>query len=271
LDAKYSRRFDRRNPGCLLFLLDQSGSMSEPMAGTRAMSKADGVAHAVNDLLLTIVRRCVKDAGQSPRHYYDIGVIGYGNEALPLLTGPLTGRKLASVGEIADAVLRVEDRGEGPLPVWFEPVAKGRTAMCSALEMAGRVASGWVRAHPGSFPPIIINISDGKPTDGDPTIWSERIRKLHTNNGNVLLFNINLSSGASRPISFPAVDDDLPDDYSGLLFHMSSELPEIMREQARAMNIPIASKARGFVCNADMSAVIRALEIGTSLESLEEY
>lgn len=50
-------------------------------------------------------------------------------------------------------------------PVWIDPVAKPRTPMSEAFNRAGAVLADWVKSHPESFPPILINISDGAATD----------------------------------------------------------------------------------------------------------
>jgi hypothetical protein len=52
----------RTNPSCFLFLIDQSGSMTDlfPDKPTR---KADGVATAINGLLQNLVLRCAKEEG----------------------------------------------------------------------------------------------------------------------------------------------------------------------------------------------------------------
>ena len=55
------------------------------------------------------------------------------------------------------------------IPVWFEPVADGGTPMCQAAGEAKRIIEGWIAEHPDSFPPIVIHITDGESTDGNPT------------------------------------------------------------------------------------------------------
>jgi hypothetical protein len=79
----------------------------------------------------------------------------------------------------------------------------------------------------------------------------------------VLLFNAHLSDKLNRPIEFPATEAGLPDQYARCLFQMSSELPPKLVEAARAGGLAVAPKARGFVFNADLVAVIRFLDIGT--------
>ena len=73
----YSAEISRQNPSCFLFLIDQSGSMSDPFgAGGSSKSKADAVADAINRLLSNLVIKCAKSEGI--RDYYDVGVLGYG-------------------------------------------------------------------------------------------------------------------------------------------------------------------------------------------------
>jgi len=267
----YQRPIDRRLPGCLIFLLDQSGSMAEPIGGQPSTSKAEALADIINDLLHSIIRRCVKDPEGPPRHYYDLGIIGYGDVAKSAFGGALSDRQLASVAEIADATLRVDEHDGVLAPVWFNPVAEHRTAMCAAFDLAGQIASGWIATHQDSFPPIVLNVSDGKATDGNPAEWAQRLRGLRTADGELLLFNINLSSGARKPIAFPANAKDLPDDYSRQMFALSSPLPDFMRKHARERGMPADEGALGFVCNADISTVIQALTVGTTLEQISEY
>src|SRR5262249_27214993 len=119
----------------------------------------------------------------------------------------------------------------------------------------------WLPAHAGAYPPIVINITDGQATDVTDAALIERARcltNLFTNDGNVLLFNCHISETAGRPILFPAVENELPDAYSRLLFQMSSVMPRPMQVAAEA-----AEGARGFVFNADLPGLIQFLDIGT--------
>lgn len=274
----YERRLDRHAPGCLFFLLDQSGSMEEPVAGENR-SKSVAVAEAINNLLYELVLRCIKGESDQPRHYYDVGVIGYGANVGSAFGGNLAGRELVSIVDIANNPMRVvdsdqvsatpgQDVGTVPrrhkFPVWIDPVANQRTPMSEAFNRAGAVLADWVKSHPESFPPILINISDGAATDGDPRVWARRIASLGTKDGNVLVFNLNVSALVAAPLFCPSDPSLLQNEYASLLFEMSSLLPPYMVDLARGMNMPVAQNARGFVYNADMSAVVRFLQIGTA-------
>ena len=266
----YAKRVDRDNPACFTFLIDQSYSMTEPCAGRPNQSKAEALADAVNNLLYELVMRCVKNPAEGPRHYYDIAVIGYGGTVGPAWGGNLAGRELVSIVDIANNAMRVEERdqsttgGSVKMPVWFDATADGGTPMAAAMDQCGAMVAGWVQQHPGSFPPIVINISDGAATDGDPIAWTRRLESLSTQDGNVLVFNVNISAVQGQSIMFPSSADQLPDQYAKQMFEMSSELPGFMQEMAGMQGHAVAPGARGFVFNADITTVVNFLQIGTA-------
>jgi hypothetical protein len=272
----YEKNVDRSNPGCFLFLVDQSDSMNEVMPVNPPRSKATALAEAINTLLYELVLRCIKDPSEGPRHYYDVGVIGYGSSVGPALGGALEGEPLVSIADIANHPLRVEQRGgneaeaarRANFPVWFDTRASNGTPMCGAIDLAGSILAPWVRNHPTSFPPIVINISDGAASDGDPRAWGDRLRSLSTADGNVLFFNINLSALSGATLYFPASPSQLNDEYARVLFDMSSPLPKFMRELALEHHLPADEGSRGFVFNAGMVAVITFLRIGTATQHL---
>jgi hypothetical protein len=271
----YTAEISRANPSCFLFLIDQSGSMADPFgAGESSRRKADGVADAINRLLQNLVIKCAKEEGV--RDYYHVGVIGYGAHIGPAFSGPLAGRELVPISEIGNMPARIEERtkkvddGAGGLvdqsirfPIWFDPVANGGTPMCQALGLAREILEKWLSQHPACFPPIVINITDGESTDGDPTAAADAIRRLSSNDGEVLLFNVHLSSQRATPIAFPDTEVGLPDRFAQLLFRMSSPLPAYMRSIAQQEGYRVSEGTRGFVFNADIVAVIRFLDIGT--------
>ncbi|MCX8033411.1 MAG: VWA domain-containing protein [Thermoleophilia bacterium] len=280
----------RQDPGCIIFLIDQSGSMEEPMGGSD-YPKCVQVARLINDLLREIGLRCKKEDGV--RDYFHVGVIGYSgssaSSALQFLdrTELLDGSELLAelilpISRIADNPVRVEELSElasdgrgGHFvqkvirPVWLEPKAEGRTPMCEALRLAYRAVSQWIKLHRNSFPPIVINITDGTSTDGDPQEIANDLRSLRTSDGAALLFNIHISrSVAHRPILFPSSDEHLPGPPAKKLFAMSSILPESMRRAASQLGYSVDERSRGFAFNGDLTAVIHFLDIGTQATRL---
>ena len=266
----YSAEISRSNPTCFLFLIDQSKSMLGPLAGAGSSSKAAAVASSVNHLLYSLVLRCVW--GSSVMDRFHVGVIGYGAQVGPALGGALAGRELVPIGEVARSPLRVEQEAQTNLdgttqtvrkPIWFEPTGGGQTPMCAAFRLAASWMAGFLLEHPDCFPPVVINITDGKPNDGNPEAHAVRLQQLSSTDGNVLLFNVLLSSTAGERIEFPDSEATLPDAYSRLLFRMSSPLPEAMWSAAQEAGVYASSYTRGCVFNADLDSVVRALDIGT--------
>ncbi len=271
----YSAEISRSNPSCFLFLIDQSASMGDPFgAGEVRKKKADGVADAINRLLQNLVIKCAKAEGV--RDYYHVGVIGYGRDVKPAFSGPLAGKDLVPLSHVAEMPARIEERtkkvddGAGGLieqtikfPVWFDPVADGGTPMSRALTRALSTLKKWLEDHPACFPPIVINISDGEATDGNPSNPAANLKALSSSDGNVLLFNLHLSSQNAKPVEFPDHEEGLPDKHTRLLYSMSSTLPEYMRVIAQQEGYPVGENTRGFVFNADIVSVIQFLDIGT--------
>jgi hypothetical protein len=184
----------------------------------------------------------------------------------------LTGREITPISELARNPLRVEQRprtgadgavGSVRFPVWFEPTGDGKTPMAGAFQRAGALVAGFLADHPDCFPPVVINITDGKPTDANPEQDASRLRQLSSTDGNVLVFNLHISDSSGQRIEFPDREDVLPDLYSRLLFRMSSPLPLPMWDAARESGIQVTAATRGFVFNADIDSVIRSLDIGT--------
>lgn len=270
----YSAEISRSNPTCFLFMVDQSGSMAAPFGAEFGKTKAQGVADAINRLLHEMVMQCTKGADILDRYY--IGVIGYGEEIGLGFTGDLAGEIVQPISEIGRHPLRIEQRtkkisdGAGGLvdqtvkfPVWFDPVAKGKTLMCGAFEAACEVIGGFVQGHPDCYPPMVINVTDGKATDGDPEPLAMKLRGISSSDGGVLLFNIHISEHRDQKVLFPSDDARLPDQYAKSLFRMSSNLPAEMLLQAKIQEQSVEDGAKGFAFNADFVAVVELLDIGT--------
>jgi len=272
----YKAEISRDNPSCFLFLIDQSRSMTDEVAmGEEKQELAKGVADSINRWLQELSIKCAKSEGV--RDYYHIGVIGYGKTVGPSFVGPLAGRELIPISEIADNPARLDERakkvpdGAGGLvdqsirvPVWFDPVGNGGTPMCKAAEEAKRILEGWIADHPDSFPPIVINITDGEATDGNPTERLQALTELETSDGNVMLFNIHLSANPkAKSMSFADSTHDLPDAYSEMLFQTASPLTPAMRGLAKEHGFKTSKDSRCFVLNADMVLLVQAIDIGT--------
>jgi hypothetical protein len=273
----YEAEISRSNPTCFLFLVDHSTSMQDPIMGIPGNpKKSQFAADAINKVIQSLVVSASKD--MEIRRYYQIGVIGYGLEVKSLMTGFFEGVDLAWVDEIYEHPVRIEERiwneedengniseVKTKFPVWVEPVNRGQTPMCAALKKAIEIISQWVQEYPNSYPPTVINLTDGESNDGDARIPAEELRNLSTLDGNTILLTVHASSNPySQQIFFPDNQESLPDHFSKNMFQMSSILtPNMRKTSSEILDIILSEKSRGFVYNADITGVVQALEIGT--------
>lgn len=278
----YEKRFTRLTPGCIIFLLDRSDSMNRHWAVGGTLST--GAAAALNRTIANLATLSTTGTGRV-RHYFDVGVFGYGmmastgNEGVEsALGGALAGQALVPLPELAENPLREDevpspDAGAPPVrtPVWVDPVAGYRTPMCEAIALAGSYINGWVQAHPDSFPPIVINITDGQVTDryADAPLaeWADRLRMLETEDGAALLFNAFLAPSGETPISFPSSANGLPIP-GPELFAISSVLPATFVQTAASQGLTVPEGGRAFCFNADFATLQKFLIIGTTPASL---
>lgn len=269
----YTAEISRTNPGCILILLDQSYSMSDRFSD-ESQQKSEVLTQTINRILQELVIKCSKD--MDVYRYFSVGVIGYGAKVGPAFGGTLAGQPLVWIDDIYRNPMRVEDRmkkvpdGAGGIietsvkfPVWFDPITDNGTPMKQAFQFALPLLQNWVIDHPDSFPPILINVTDGESTDGDPSQVARQISSLETQDGATLVMNLHLSSSKVAPIQFPFSDTNLPDQYAQMLFGISSKLPSVMRESATQMGYKLVDDSRAFVFNAGIEDAIQFLIIGT--------
>lgn len=275
----YQAPIQRSDPTAFLFLVDQSSSMGDKMASSDK-TKAQFVADVLNRTLMNLVTRCTKADGI--RDYFEVGVLGYGAQgAANGLGGALAAQVLNPISAFEQNPLRIEERkkktddGAGGIieqsfkfPVWFEPVANGGTPMCAAIQRAGEVLAAWCDAHPNSYPPTVLHVTDGESTDGDPEQLAASLRQFSTGDGNVLLFNLHVSATAGHPISFPSGESGLPDTFAKLLFRMSSPLPEHLIKVAQEKAHKVSYESRGYIFNAEAAEMVDFFDIGTRASQL---
>jgi len=285
----YEEHMTRENPSAILFLRDISDSMGEEFGGENSKTKAERLNTALNRQIANITIACAK-SGEEVRDYFDVGVVEYqGGNVDSAWTGDLSGRDLVPVSDLKDNPLRVETRTvekvddagqvrevETKFPVWFEPQNGSGTPMCEALKFSYDLLEPWVDQHQDSFPPLVINVTDGRATDGDPQPGAEKLQSLSTNDGNVVLFNIHISSVNHPPTIFPASKSQLPSEHSARehsarLFEMSSPLPSVYQKGIQKKGYEVTSDSRGYVFHAgavEMVQTIQAL-IGTPKKQIK--
>jgi hypothetical protein len=274
----YEEPISRNNPTAFLFVVDQSGSMSDKMSS--GISKAEFVSDALNRTLANLITRSTKSEGV--RDYFQVGVIGYGGDGISNgFAGALNSQVLNPISAIETNPLRVESRqkkmsdGVGGIietevkfPVWFEPKASGGTPMREALAKAAEELAVWCDAHPECYPPTVLHVTDGESSDGSPEEIATHLGEIATNDGAVLVFNLHVSTLGIDSIRFPSSDSGLPNDYAKMLFRMSSQLPKHLIEIAEKEKHAVAAGSRGFMFNAEAAEIVAFFDIGTRASQL---
>ena len=273
----YTADISRTNPTAFLFIIDQSGSMDETM--DTGQTKAQFVADVLNKTLYQLVIRCTRADGV--RNYFDVGVIAYGNAIRSGFSGALGGKILHPLSDIEAHPLRIEERvkrvpdGTGGLveqptkfPVWFDPTSSGGTPMTAAMQTAAEAVVEWCDAHPSSYPPTIIHVTDGASTDGDPSAVADALKQMSTDDGACLLFNLHISTTGGQPVVFPSSNGGL-DEYGRLLFRMSSAFPSHLVSVARDKDYDsVSSESRFFGYKAGYEVIVDFFDIGTRASNL---
>jgi len=269
----YQAEISRDNPTSFLFVVDQSGSMDEKTESGR--SKAQFVADVLNKTIYTLVTNCSKADGV--RNYFDVGVLAYsGSNVSSGFGGALANAVIHPISVISEKPLRIEERikkiddGAGGIidqktkfPIWFDPQSSGGTPMSAALARTMEVIADWCDSHNHSYPPTILHVTDGQSTDGAPEAIADGLRQLSTNDGQSLLFNLHVTVGGGQEVLFPISESALLDEYSKMLFRMSSPLPLHLAKFAGDKGYSIADGSRGFIFNGDPKCIVDFFEIGT--------
>lgn len=279
----YTAQITRNTPTAFIFLIDQSVSMQKTTTlYGEDMPMAEAVARIVNHQLNELVLRCVK--GSETRDYYDIAIIGYGENAYSGWKGELEGRDFVKPSELKEhpykkITTKKETRTRKGVKVveveevqWIEAEAtQGWTRVHHAFEKAKGLLDEWMEKHheKDCYPPTIINITDGEfngATKEYVLQQANELKSMFTNDGNVILFNIHISANKAVCVTCPASKDEVS--FSSLattMYEMSSLLP--MRYSDRIADLrgdgTPNNRYTAMSINADMSTLIQLMDIGT--------
>jgi len=280
----YTAQITRNTPTAFIFMIDQSISMSRKLNyHGEYITLADAVARIVNEQIYNLVLRCIK-LGEV-RHYYDIAVIGYGDDVSFGWKGTLTGRDFISPEELKNnpfkkITVKEEKRTRKGVELkevekvqWVEPVAAGKyTRAHKAFEIAKELLDKWMKNHheKDCYPPTIINITDGafngiaNPREVNTQLANE-LKALFTNDGNVLLWNIHVTPDNQEQILLPISKTELKEDkYSEWLYDMSSLLPSRYNQPIGDLRGDAENTRHvAMATNTDLSTLIQLMDIGT--------
>ncbi|MGL5958253.1 MAG: DUF4433 domain-containing protein [Phocaeicola sp.] len=279
----YTAQITRNTPTAFIFLVDNSISMNRMTTfNGETMMLSQAVARIVNHQINELVLRCIKST--EVRHYYDIAVVGYGSEVYSGWQGDLEGRDFVSPQELKEhpfkvITTKVEKRTRKGVEIkevekvqWVEPRHDGRqTRMNLAFKRAQELLTQWMEQHATQdcYPPTVIHITDGEYNGGtsrdEMTQLSNELKSMFTNDGNVLLFNVHVTSQEGEAFAFPADKSEISNNrYATTLFEMSSLLPLRYNDTISTMRQDGVDKRRSAMAiNADMSTLVQLMDIGT--------
>ncbi|NVN96643.1 hypothetical protein HXX01_00070 [Candidatus Nomurabacteria bacterium] len=291
---QYSARVTRKNPAAIILMIDQSASMSDLITNGYGITKpkSQALAEVVNELFESLLMKCLKD--ELYRDYFNFLVIGYGNEfddsnVSIVWEGNLQGSIWVNVNDLAsnllrkDSVVKKQTMPWGEIKesivtrkVWINPSDDGScTPMLEAFKLCKQKVEEWVESHKESFPPLVFNITDGKPTDVDNIedlveICNE-IKMISTNDGATLLFNCLLPDANNLEVILPAdFERQLleSEEYHLALFDATSYLPKNMRmaayESFDKNEKYLENEVKGVIINSSISSLVKLLNIGTN-------
>lgn len=209
--------------------------------------KCDAAAAETNAILFSLVASNTS-RHQRVRQDVVVAAIGYGGVVRSGLGGVLAGRDIVPLDEVAAHPLETV---EG-MSVWVRPVTERDTPMCAALRLAKDLVMRWKTSHPSGLLPVVVNVTDGISTDGDPVQPGRELLGCGT-----ILLNCHSSGEAASPVEFPDHRDALPLDPSAhALYDISSPLPDTSGELlSEIAGTRMYRGARGYVFNVSSSSL----------------
>ena len=277
----YTQEITRQHRAAIVIAIDQSCSMGgRMMLNGWNLSKAEVVSMVTGRLIDELILRSHRDGEY--RHYYDIALLGYsGEEVYSLLGGdvgfyPITtlaGREVRRTRYTLNykTMLCGRQPFEEQVSLWVEPRAQGATPMYRMVATVTKLVKDWCEkeANRESFPPIVINITDGEASDASCEVLriaANNLKNTGTQDGNTIFANIHISSDTSHtPILFPNIYEvPLEIRHAHLIMDMSSVMPEpfhpYIRESRSSFSQP-PYNPMGY--NASKSELVAMLNIGT--------
>lgn len=285
LQAKtaYTAQITRSTPTAFIFMIDHSVSMQKmTQLFGEEMTIAEAASRIVNRQINELVLRCIKS--NEVRNYYDIAVIGYGEEAYSGWSGDLESRDFVSPEELRDhpykkITTREEKKTRKGVVVkevekvqWVEARHDGHwTHIHEAIKRAHGLLEKWMEEHHDKdcYPPTLINITDGQFNGASKESvlqQANELKSMFTNDGNVIFFNIHFTANKSaEELVCPIDKQELNGNaYAETLFDMSSLLPmRYNNDIEKYLNDNRHGRHVAMGVNADATTLIKLMDIGT--------
>lgn len=229
----YEQKISRTKPGLIVLVLDDSGSMSDKLAGT-SDQRYKWVERYFNIILNLLLSRSTEVKGDGsvikPRYY--VYVITYGTQPQVWAKGEM---------DIETAVKNFTQAGGS-----FKLGGRlGGTNAQQALTEAYNYLQKAVKdsKFSDSFPPMVFHLTDGE-SHTDASGIAQKIMQLSTSDGNALMVNAYI--GTKTALNYQS-----PDDFPGYvdvseagrsqdnirLFNMSSTVPDTIETNLKTEGI----------------------------------
>lgn len=246
-------RISEVHPTAIVFVIDQSCSMARgtDLDNVEYDYISDLVAQSVNAQISSFLQKCISEDG-TVSHLYDIAVLGYGNDVSPAWNGALSYEAFHNPLELLS---HVKDKGDQFR--WVDAKDSDTRGRCDlAFDFVYKLLADWTAKEENrfSYPPTVIHISDGdvkRDYQESFLLNAERLKSLHTENGNVIVWNIGYLPVRSKEHVFLSGEElsALTRFPGGLvLYEASSYLPLKFKEKAAKLhhkNPDLARKTMG--------------------------
>ena len=288
----YEKKVSTENPALVIVLIDQSTSTDRIMAakGDQTYRISTMMKIVTDTLLYTLLRKAMK--GTTLKNYVDFAVIGYGvsvHSALPqvnLEEYPINIERLKKESQKPDGSDNEDPLVPKPKREWVEERYDGLTPMVGALREARKILEKWIPNHKSSYPPTVINLTDGMPNDDEKYLEileqgtlvdlsetaliteSKAIKQLHTDDGNVMIANCHITAEKTIAIEYPAYPSEIEkvDPLGRILFDMASTIPEPLRKlgNSKKFDMKLEPNAKFFLFNAEIKSLVNFMRFGTT-------
>lgn len=263
MPEKYTAYISSSQTTAVIFIIDHSESMSQSteLNGVRYEYMSEAVATIVNRQIESMLRLCVEDGTVARK--FDVAVLGYGDYPYSAWAGRLSGKGFVSPGLLL-ACGKENDRYR-----WIEPNDSGKDSRADlAFEQARMLLEEWMSHQKNRYyyPPTVIHITDG----GIPNVRlksflleSEAIKRLHSGDGNVLIWNFMITPEKRHEFILPSGDELPALKYGGglSLYESSSVIPEaIGRKLAIQLGKDPRMQRRAIGLNVSLDTLSRVLD-----------
>jgi len=215
-----------RTSALIIYLLDVSASMSQPLGDRR---RIDVVTDALQATVRQMVFRCTKGGRIAPR--YRIAMLAYSDHVYDLLDGIKT----------IDQVIRLGKPELSPMRT---------TETAKAFVQAEKLLRAELPKLQDCPAPLVCHMTDGENTGDDPEPIARRIMQMAVPDGSILVENIFISDRVlpkpvTDPLKWPGIlpDTKLASDYARKLQMLSSPVPGSYRQMMLEMGYGLDPRA----------------------------